>query len=106
MLTDEELKQALDEKAPATEEEPEEESQIPAKRRDRILMQRRRFANIPVKTGSEQAGAIRNLIDEFTGLAELIEVRCSEGRSKRTALDLLLQAKMLAVHAVTHRGDT
>ncbi len=76
----------------------------PAARRERIQMTKARFRHVAVRQGTEQSGAILTLTDEFGALAEVIETRCHDSREKSTALTLLLQAKMMAVHAITHRG--
>lgn len=77
----------------------------PAARRDRIKQTRARFSHVPVRQGTQQSGLILDITNEFGALAEIVETKCHDSREKSTALTLLLQAKMMAIHAVTHRGE-
>ena len=74
------------------------------RRRDHLRAIQFRFGSVAIRQGTEQSAAIVKLIDEFTALAQVLEVRCADGREKDLAMDHLLQAKMLATHAISHRG--
>ena len=63
----------------------------------------RQYRPVPVMNGSQQSGAIRKLTDNFVKLAQMTEELCDDGPSKRQAQELLHQAKLLAVHSISHR---
>ena len=89
--------------ADTMEAAPAREMHPASRRRDSLKAIQRRFGSIVVRQGTEQAAAIVDMIDGFTALASEIEVRCADSREKDLALDHLLQGKMMAIHAISHR---
>lgn len=63
------------------------------------------FSHIPVRVGTQQAGAIETIRLAAMELAKQIVVLCPEGDpATRLAVERVLEAKMWAAQALSHRG--
>lgn len=64
------------------------------------------FAHVPVRVGTQQSAAMETIREGAMALAKQIAVLCPEGDSStRIAIERVLEAKMWATQALSHRGD-
>lgn len=64
------------------------------------------FTHIPVRVGTQQAGAIEAIREAAMALAKQIAVKCPDGPDTDAAIAKVLEAKMWATQALSHRGGS
>jgi len=83
--------------------EPGEEGGISRSRREKLQRISRDFSHIPVRVGTQQSGSIETIRLSAQTLAKQIAEFAPEGREAQIAIEYVMQAKMWATQAISHR---
>jgi protein tyrosine phosphatase (PTP) superfamily phosphohydrolase (DUF442 family) len=76
----------------------------PLSQRQKLARISHDFAHVPVRVGTQQAGAIETVREAAQLLAKRIAVLCPEGPDTDIALAKVWEAKAWATQAISHRG--
>lgn len=83
-----------------------DQNQDAPSRRERLAKISSDFTPVPLRPGTQQSGAIEEIREHAQELAKMIAVLCPEGPEQQTAIAKVMEAKMWATQAISHRGSS